>query len=100
MQITNKTRKILGGDHKDLKDHLVTITKDELNDPNINICSGVRWLFEKRRLASHDLKRSATWIETVWVYKDAAGAGTKADEDKIKKIFNLFYEELKQCKFK
>ena len=34
MQITNQTRKLLGGDHGDLKDHLITVTKDELNDPN------------------------------------------------------------------
>ena len=33
--------------------------------PN-NICAGIRWLFEKRRLASHNLKKIASWEETVW----------------------------------
>ena len=65
MQITNDTRKLLGGDHGDLKDHLIVVTKSDLNDPNMNICGGVRWLFEKRRQASSRLKRPATWEEAV-----------------------------------
>ena len=97
MQITNDTRKLLGGDHGDLKDHLITVTKAELNDPNVNICAGVRWLFEKRRLASSHLKRMASWVETVWEYKDVKGAKTKKDAKKIKNIFNGFYEEFRKC---
>ena len=43
MQITNTTRKILD-DHKgEIKDHYVTVTREELNDPNANICAGIRW---------------------------------------------------------
>ena len=47
-QITNDSRKLLGGGKGGLKDHLITVTKEDLNDPNINICAGVRWLFEKK----------------------------------------------------
>lgn len=96
-QITNDTRKILDGYHGDLKDHLITVTKEELNDPNVNICAGVRWLFEKRRLASFHLKRAASWVEAVWEYKDVKGAKTKEDAEKMKNIFNRFYEELQKC---
>jgi hypothetical protein len=96
-QITNDTRKILGGYHGDLKDHLITVTKEELNDPNINICAGVRWLFEKRRLASVHFKKNASWVETVWEYKGTKVAKSKKDVEKIKRIFNGFYEELQKC---
>jgi Transglycosylase SLT domain len=95
-QITNATRKLLGGAKGGLKDHLITVTKSELNDPNVNICAGVRWLFEKRRLASSMLKRPASWLEAIWEYKGLRTA-SKEDAEKIKNIFNKFYEELKKC---
>jgi hypothetical protein len=97
MQITNKSRKLLGGDHGDLKDHLITVTKEELNDPNINICAGIRWLFEKRRIASVHLKRTATWTEAVWKYKTLELAKTKKKAEDIKNKFNKFYEVLQKC---
>lgn len=96
-QITNETRNLLGGDRGDLKDHLITLTKEELNDPNLNICAGVRWLFEKRRLVSAHLKRPASWIETVWDYKGVKLAKTKKKAKGIKNIFNQFYERLQKC---
>ena len=95
-QITNNTRKLLGGVKGGLSDHLITATKEDLNDPNINICAGVRWLFEKRRLSSAHLKKSATWLETVWDYKGTKRAN-KQDREKIKKIFNNYYEALNKC---
>jgi hypothetical protein len=97
MQITNKTRKLLDGFHGDLKDHLITVTKAELNDPNVNICAGVRWLFEKRRQVSAHFKRPATWVETVWEYKGVKLAKTKKQAENMKKIFNDFYEEFQKC---
>jgi hypothetical protein len=44
-----------------------------LNDPSVNICAGVRWLFEKRRLTSSRLKKSASWLDGVWDYKGTTG---------------------------
>ncbi len=96
-QITNYTRKILDGFNNDLKDHLITVTKEDLNDPNINICAGVRWLFEKKRLTSIHLKKTASWIETIWEYKGVKRAKTKKEAEKIKKIFNDFYGKLIKC---
>jgi len=97
MQITNETRKILGGYHGDLKDHLIAVSKEELYDPSTNICAGVRWLFEKRRQASAHFKRPATWIETVWEYKAIKLAKTKNDAEGIKNTFNRFFEEFQKC---
>jgi hypothetical protein len=97
MQITNDTRKLLGGGHGDLKDRLIEVTKADLNDPNINICGGVRWLFEKRRQVSSHLKRPATWVEAVWEYKGVKLAKTKEEAERIQKAFNRFYQELQRC---
>ena len=95
-QVTNQTRKILGGDHGDLKDHLITVTKKELNDPNVNICAGVRWLFEKKRLTSGHLKRNASWLETIWEYKGVK-LDDKKEAERIKGIFNSYHERLQKC---
>ncbi len=96
-QITNKTRKILDGFHGDLKDHLISVTKAEMSDPNINICSGIRWLFEKRRLASSHMKSTASWIDSIWEYKGIRLAKTDEDVKRIKNIFNRFYKDLQKC---
>lgn len=96
-QITNDARKLLGGHHNDLKDHLITVTKTDLNDPNVNICAGVRWFFEKRRMASIHLGRPASWIDTVWEYKGLRRVSSKQKAEQIKKIFNGFYKQLQKC---
>jgi len=57
MQITNDTRKILGDEKGELKDHYLTLTRDDLNDPSLNICAGIRWLFRKAEIASGLLGR-------------------------------------------
>lgn len=99
MQITNETRALLGGKKGGLKDHLVKATRQELNDPNVNICAGIRWLFYKRLLASDHLGKSATWEEAVMNFKGLfSKTVTKKQRDHIMNIFNEKYEELKKCK--
>lgn len=98
-QITNSTRKLLSGDKGGLKDYLLTATKNDLNDPSVNICAGVRWLFEKRRLATSHLKRSASWTDAIWEYKGTRIASEK-EVEKIKRVFNKFYQEYQECKKK
>jgi hypothetical protein len=69
MQITNVTRKLLA-DEAELKDHYITVTREDLNNPGVNLCAGVRWLFRKREIASVvRLKRQATWLEAAEEYK-------------------------------
>lgn len=98
-QITNATRKILGDAKGELKDHLLPVTKADLNDPNINICAGIRWLFHKRDLASHKLGHSATWDETIYEYKGASKTTPKKAQKIIGK-FNKYYEVYKKCEKK
>jgi hypothetical protein len=82
-----------------MKDHFITVTKEELNDPNVNICAGVRWIFHKRELLSRKMGHSATWLETIGKYKGTA----KATKARAKSIMNKFmerYEALQKCEVK
>lgn len=96
MQITNKTRKILGDEKGELKDHYLTLTREDLNDPSNNICAGIRWLFRKRSIASDLLKRTATWEEAVAEFKGTRTA-TKARAKELMERFNEKLEDLKKC---
>lgn len=69
LQITEQTLHILN-DHKgELSNYLMFIRAQDLFDPSINICAGVRWLFRKQITASARLGRTATWEEGVIEYK-------------------------------
>jgi len=96
MQVTNDTRKILGDDDGEINDHYVNASREELNDPNVNICAGVRWLFHKRELLSKKLDRQATWLETVYKYKGTGKVGKNRAKVIVKK-FETKFEELQKC---
>lgn len=93
LQVTDGTRKILKDEKGELRDHLLTITQEEIYDPNLNICAGVRWLFQKRKLAANRLKRPASWEEAALEYKSylAQQLKGKLPPKKIKP----FYDTLK-----
>lgn len=93
MQITNETRKILGDIHGELHDHFVTVTRDDLYDPCVNICVGVRWLFYKKNLATRRLKRDLSWLEAVFEYKGLS----KASPDRARELMRRFNEKYELC---
>jgi hypothetical protein len=99
MQITNSTRKLLDNE-TELKDHYITMTKEDLNDPGVNICAGVRWLFRKREIASIvRLKRQATWLEAAEEYKgDLEGLlnGSKKSQKDVEP-FLKYLKEVEKC---
>lgn len=98
MQILNSTRKTLGDEKGELHDHFLTVTKDELNDPSVNICAGIRWLFQKQRLASSYLGREASWEEAVMNYKGKLKSKPDdAEANKQKKIFKKYLDALVRC---
>ena len=97
MQIKNSDRKNLGNEKGELKDHYVTVTREELNDPNLNICAGIRWLFQKQRLASFKLGHDATWEETVEYYKGLRNK-SKSEKSRIMKKFYKNQKLLAECK--
>lgn len=68
-QITDATRKILANEKGEIKEHYLTLTAKDVKDPVISAAACVRWLFQKKKLASSYLKREATWEEAVADYK-------------------------------
>lgn len=68
MQVTDKAVKDLGSSNE-LDPHFIRLTQTEMNDPDIAICAGIRWLFLSRQRASSKLKREATWREAIAEYK-------------------------------
>ena len=70
LQITDQAIQVLKDDKSvEIQDHLLELSRADANDPEIQICAGIRWLFHKRKLASNRLKREATWDEAVAEYK-------------------------------
>lgn len=69
IKLTDQAIKALGDPKGELFNHLVKISTEDASDPNLSIGAGIRWLFRKRDLASHRLKRQATWREAVAEYK-------------------------------
>jgi hypothetical protein len=64
-------------------------------DPDVNICAGVRWLFQKQKLASSSLGKNADWIQTLTKYK-----GLDLSKERDNEILNHFlniYRAYQQC---
>lgn len=96
LQVLEESREIMGNQKGELKKNYIMISSKDLLDPNINICSGIRWLFHKQYLLSHRLKRSATWAETIFEYK----GGRTTTPENMKKIMQKFsdkYTKLQKC---
>jgi uncharacterized protein with HEPN domain len=98
MQLMPITRKSLTGFRGELTDHLFEFEDSDIYDPSLNIAAGVRWLFQKHKLASYRLGREATWEETVEEYKDYLRRKLKNPRLKLKGMdtFHKFIEDLKK----
>ncbi len=92
LQITNSSRKILGNEKGELKDHYLTLTREDLNDPCNNICAGIRWLFRKREIASSLLKREATWKEAIYEFK----GGRTVSKERAEELMDEYIEKLEE----
>ncbi len=97
IQVTEQARKILGNSEGELRDFLITITKEQVNEPNTNIASGIRWLFHKKELAKHRLKREATWEEAIAEYKGILNQLGKIEKaDSIMEKLQDYYTRLRE----
>lgn len=98
LQVLGKTAAILN-DHKgELSDYLIDVKVHDLYDPSINICCGIRWLFQKKKLASSRLGHEANWEETIIDYK---GYGEDVKKGKIPdplKRMQEYYALLREAK--
>ena len=97
MQVTDTTIKILRDKKGELKDHFVEFSNADLMIPNINICVGIRWLFQKRRLAESKRGKNVSWNETIQFYK-GYHSKTEAEINKGMKPFRDFFQDLEVCK--
>ncbi len=93
MQITVDTQKRLSGEKKELKNHFVILSDDEIYDPNKNICAGIRWLFRKREIAKSRLKLEPSWEDVLMEYKGKLKSNT-TESKKIRKDIKKFLGEL------
>lgn len=79
MQVLSDSVQLLKNS-KELRNHFVNLNDDDMKDPNLSICAGIRWLFRKKELAEAKLKRKITWREAIREFK-----GYKVT-DKIQKV--------------
>jgi len=84
MQITDKTIIILKDEKGELRDFLINLDQNKAFDPNLNICAGIRWLFHKKQLLEHKLKRNATWEEAAMEYKSYTEKLKRGEKSAIK----------------
>ena len=87
IQITEPTRKILQNPKGELRDHLISLTPEESRETEPNIAAGIRWLYHKRELLKHRLKRKVSWEEAGAEYKGIfsdIGKDKKTDDIMLK----------------
>jgi hypothetical protein len=98
MQVRNSTRKILANQKGEIKDHYIVPTNDDLLDPDVNICVGIRWLFQKQKLASSSLGENADWNQTLIKYK-GLNLNSKRDQviyDRFQNIYRAYQKCIKK----
>jgi hypothetical protein len=96
LQVTENTRKILADKKGEVKDHYIEVSAEELENPDINIATALRWLHHKKHLLEKKLKRPVTWEEAIHDYKGIRNQiGKHARSNKIDQELNRFYEKLK-----
>ena len=90
MQVTDETQKIIGNPKGELKDQLVHVDQEDLTDPNLNICAGIRWLFRKKQIADSEAGHELSWLQAIQKYK-AEKKGNKL----INRVVD-YYDRLKK----
>ncbi|MEW6058481.1 MAG: transglycosylase SLT domain-containing protein, partial [Bdellovibrionota bacterium] len=88
-QVLNGTIPLLR-DSKELSNHLINLDEDDMLNPNLNICAGVRWLFRKKQLFEATTKKPASWRDAVAKYK-----GVSPDEKRLMPRFDRYLRMLK-----
>jgi len=94
MQITQMTFQVLQDPKGELSDYLIRVSWNKILDPTSNICMGVRWLFQKKKLASFRLKRSASWEEAIVEYKGYWDEVDSGHDPQGMQLFRQFYKIL------
>lgn len=95
-QITKSTLKVIQDPTGEAKDFtFYKIRQKGLKNPNIAIPIGIRWLFRKKELATHRLKRDPNAEELILEYKGLLKSKSKY-KNKALESFRKNYEILKK----
>ena len=85
-----QTVTLLSPKSKELKDHYLDLKLNEVSDPNINICAGIRWLFRKYELSR---KKNKNWLTVFDNYKGISNQ-SGVDSDEIRSDSKRYYKIL------
>lgn len=88
MQVLNESVQFLKSP-KELQDHFVNLDEDDMTDPNLSICAGIRWLFRKKQILEAKAGKLISWREAIIRYK-----GGK-EGDKLITRFDEYLSHLK-----
>jgi hypothetical protein len=66
-------------------------------DPNIHICVGIRWLFQKRKLSEAKDGKDISWDKTILFYKGLRNKTPSEISDGMQP-FRDFLRKIEQCK--
>lgn len=83
----------------ELQDHYLDLSEDDMLDPNLAICAGVRWLFRKKELEEVIRKHPISWREAIIKYKSLRPRTIARDRDLIDR-FDGYLKQLKRKKGK
>ena len=92
MQVLGNTVRLLKSSDE-LRDHLVNLDEDDMLDPNLSICAGIRWLFRKKQILEARAGKKVSWRDAIAAYK-----GVKPNETKLMPRFDKILKELKGTK--
>ena len=67
MQVLSSSVQLLKNP-KELRNHFVNLTDEDMKDPNLAICAGIRWLFRKKEILEANSKKKQSWREVIREY--------------------------------
>lgn len=92
MQITDSTAKSLKNERGEIKENYINIDLQDLMEPEVSICAGIRWLFQKRKLAESKEGSTVSWDRVIEYYKGITNL-PKSDRDRVMENFRQKYLE-------
>lgn len=90
MQVLNKSVALLKHS-KELSNHFVNLSQEDMKDPNLSICAGIRWLFRKKQILESRAKNSVGWRDVIADYK-----GITPNDKRLMPRFDKYYRLLKE----
>lgn len=97
LQITDYTLKLIQPNSKELSNHRFKLSREDLFDPVINVAVSVRWLYRKRQIAKHFLKKEPSAVELAEEYKGIRG-DRSLNANKQRNAFKKLWKDYREAK--